>query len=58
MEVQLVRLFDVPDLDDDAGALVEKVDQLVVELVDLLPQFLNFLIGHYGDNLPEEDLKL
>jgi hypothetical protein len=30
-----LRIFDILDFDDNAGAFIQKVDQLVVELIDL-----------------------
>ena len=46
MKIEFLRLFDVADLDHDLGALVQQVDQFVIDLVDLFAQFLNFLIWH------------
>ena len=40
MEVELLGFFDVADLDDDPGALIQQVDQLIVDLVDLLAKVL------------------
>jgi hypothetical protein len=36
VEVELLGFFDVTDLDDIPGALIEHIDQFFVDLIDLL----------------------
>ena len=46
MEIELFGLFDITDLNDDLCALVQEVDQFIVDLVDLFPELLNLLHRH------------
>lgn len=46
MEVEFLGLFDVSDVDDDPGALIEQVYQFSIDLIDLLAEILYFVIRH------------
>jgi hypothetical protein len=46
MKVELLGFFYVTYLDDVPGSLVEHIDQLIVDLVNLLAEVINFLFRH------------
>ena len=46
MEIELFSLFDITDLNDDLRALVQKVDQFIVDLIDLFAKLLDLLHRH------------
>ncbi len=46
VELGLLPRLDLADLEGQAGALVEQIEDLVVDRVDTIAQFFQFFLGH------------